>query len=97
MVGVSTALHLRRRGLSVVLVDRRGPGEETSHGNAGIIQSEAVEPTPMPRDIVSLSRVALGLTNDVRYSLLNLPEHGTVTLTGWRPKCALWRDDQTCA
>jgi iron complex transport system permease protein len=22
---------------------------------------------------------------------------GTVTLTGWRPKCALWRDDQTCA
>lgn len=83
MVGVSTALHLRRRGLSVVLVDRRGPGEETSHGNAGIIQSEAVEPTPMPRDVLSLARVALGLSNDVRYSLLTLPEHARPLAIYW--------------
>ena len=30
IVGTSAALQLARRGLSVVLVDRREPGEETS-------------------------------------------------------------------
>ncbi len=44
MVGVGTALHLQSRGWSVVLVDRKEPGRETSYGNAGIIQSEAVRP-----------------------------------------------------
>ena len=44
MIGVSTALHLQQRNVSVALADRRGPGEETSHGNAGIIQSEALKP-----------------------------------------------------
>ena len=38
MVGVSAALHLLKRGRSVVLVDRGGVAEETSYGNAGIIQ-----------------------------------------------------------
>lgn len=74
MVGVSTALHLRRRGWSVTLVDRRGPGEETSYGNAGIIQSEAVEPYPMPRDLPSLGRMAFGRTNDVRYTSAAFPD-----------------------
>ena len=45
MVGVSVALHLRQRGRDVVLVDRRGPGEETSYGNSGLIQREGVIPT----------------------------------------------------
>jgi len=34
IVGTAIALHLAKRGLSVALVDRRGPGEETSYGNA---------------------------------------------------------------
>ena len=46
MVGVATALHLRQRGRDVILVDRRPAGRETSYGNAGIIQREAVEPYP---------------------------------------------------
>ena len=45
MVGVSVALHLRQRGRDVVLVDRRGAGEETSYGNSGLIQREGVIPT----------------------------------------------------
>ena len=44
MVGTCTALHLQQRGYEVVLVDRRAPGLETSLGNAGLIQREAVEP-----------------------------------------------------
>jgi D-amino-acid dehydrogenase len=50
IVGVATAIQLRKRGLSVALVDRRGPGEETSHGNAGLIQREGVHPYVFPRD-----------------------------------------------
>lgn len=44
MVGTCTALHLQQRGFEVTLVDRRAPGQETSFGNAGLIQCEAVEP-----------------------------------------------------
>ena len=51
MVGISAALHLQSRGRSVVLVDRRGPAEETSFGNAGVIQREAVLPYTFRRDI----------------------------------------------
>ena len=36
IVGTSIALHLAKRGLAVALIDRRGPGEETSYGNAGV-------------------------------------------------------------
>ena len=49
MVGVATANAARRRGLSVVLVDRREPGSETSYGNAGILSSGSIFPLNMPR------------------------------------------------
>lgn len=83
MVGVSTALHLERRGWSVALVDRKEPGRETSYGNTGIIQSEAVRPYPMPRDLVSLAKIAIGRTNDVRYRLASLPQHLEPLLRYW--------------
>ena len=83
MVGVSTALQLQQYNVSVVLVDRRGPGEETSYGNAGIIQSEAVEPYGMPRDVASLFKMAFGLTNDVRYRLAALPSHALPLAHYW--------------
>jgi D-amino-acid dehydrogenase len=75
MVGVGTALHLLRRGWSVTLVDRKEPGRETSYGNAGMIQAEAVRPYAMPRDLASLFKIATGRTNDVRYSLSSLHLH----------------------
>ena len=53
-VGTCTALHLAFRGYEVTLVDRREPGRETSYGNAGIIQREAVEPYAFPRGIPAL-------------------------------------------
>ena len=83
MVGVATALQLQRRGLSVALVDRRQPGEETSYGNAGIIQSEALRPYPMPRDLRSLLAIATGQTNDVHYRLASLPQHLGPLLRYW--------------
>lgn len=58
MVGVCTALHLQARGVEVVLIDRRAPGQETSHGNAGLIQQEAVAPYPFPLDWPTLWQAA---------------------------------------
>ena len=83
MAGVAAALQLQLRGRSVVLVDRKMPGRETSYGNAGIIQSEAVEPTAMPRDFSSLLDIALGRTNDVSYRLASLPGHVGPLLRYW--------------
>ncbi|WP_245333272.1 NAD(P)/FAD-dependent oxidoreductase, partial [Bradyrhizobium guangdongense] len=83
MVGVGAALHLQQRGWSVTLVDRREPGRETSYGNAGMIQAEAVRPYPMPRDFASLLKIATGRTNDVRYSLSSLHLHIEPLLRYW--------------
>ncbi|EBA06477.1 NAD(P)/FAD-dependent oxidoreductase [Sagittula stellata] len=74
MVGVSTALALQEQGLSVTLVDRKAAGRETSFGNAGIIQAEAAEPYALPRDPITLLRLALGGTNDVTWSLSGVAE-----------------------
>ena len=68
MVGVSTALALQERGHAVVLVDRGPPGRETSFGNAGIIQTEAVEPYAMPLAPGALARIAIGRSAEVRWS-----------------------------
>ena len=83
MVGVGTALHLQSRGWSVALVDRKEPGRETSYGNAGIIQSEAVQPYAMPHDIRGIFDIATGRTNDVHYKLLALPYHLRPLLQYW--------------
>jgi D-amino-acid dehydrogenase len=48
IVGVSAAYAARQRGLSVVLVDRREPGSETSYGNAGILSSGSISPLNNP-------------------------------------------------
>jgi D-amino-acid dehydrogenase len=83
MVGVSSALHLQRRGWSVVLVDRKEPGQETSYGNSGVIQSEAVRPYAMPRSLKMLANIALGRTNDVHYRVSSLAAHVSPLLKYW--------------
>lgn len=73
MVGTCTALHLVLKGHAVTLIDRREPGRETSYGNAGIIQREAVEPYPFPRDFATLLRVAFKRGADVNYHFAAMP------------------------
>jgi D-amino-acid dehydrogenase len=48
IVGVSVGVAARQRGLSVVLVDRREPGRETSYGNAGVLSSGSILPLNKP-------------------------------------------------
>lgn len=73
MVGVSTALALQERGRQVILLDRKSPGQETSYGNAGIIQTEAVEPYGFPRSFKEILSVALKRGNDVDWYWRDIP------------------------
>jgi D-amino-acid dehydrogenase len=56
IVGTCCAAHLAKRGLPVLLIDRRGPGEMTSYGNAGGIQNLATTPIGMPGMLWDLPR-----------------------------------------
>jgi D-amino-acid dehydrogenase len=74
IVGTSIALHLARRGLSVVLVDRAGPGEGTSYGNTGIIEGNTIFPPAFPSDWAALLRIALKRAPEANYHLAFLPK-----------------------
>ena len=67
IVGVCVALHLQQRGRQVALIDRKLPGNETSFGNAGLIQREGVYPYAFPRGLGTLFRYARNQSPDVRY------------------------------
>ncbi|SNR52237.1 NAD(P)/FAD-dependent oxidoreductase [Puniceibacterium sediminis] len=60
IVGVSTAIWLRRYGAAVTLVDRAPPGEGTSHGNGGVLAACAMLPVTAP----GLIRKAPGMLLD---------------------------------
>jgi D-amino-acid dehydrogenase len=74
MVGVGAALHLQKRGRDVILIDRHElAGEETSFGNAGIVECASVFPYMFPRDFAEILRYALNRAPQVRYRLTDLP------------------------
>jgi D-amino-acid dehydrogenase len=74
MVGVSAALHLQQRGRDVILVDRHElAGEETSFGNAGLIESASVFPYMFPRDFAQIVQYAFNRSPQVRYRFFDLP------------------------
>src|SRR5262245_14712886 len=73
IVGTSIALHLIQRGLAVALVDRRGPGEETSYGNAGVIEGSTLLPPAFPSELSSLIQIAIKRAPEVNYHLRFLP------------------------
>ncbi|MDQ7730113.1 FAD-dependent oxidoreductase [Halomonas sp. SpR8] len=83
MVGVSIAWHLRQRGHDVTMVDRHSPGQETSFGNAGIIQREAVRPYPFPRDVKTLLSVLPNRRVDIRYRPAGMVNAASPLLRYW--------------
>ncbi len=73
MVGVSAALHLQQRGRDVILIDRHElAGEETSYGNAGLIECASVLPYMFPRDFRQILQYALNRSPQVRYQFSDL-------------------------
>jgi D-amino-acid dehydrogenase len=83
IVGISVALHLQKAGRSVLLVDRRGPGEETSYGNAGLIQREGVYPYGFPHDFGALIRYAMNNTIDASYHWNAIPKLAPFLWSYW--------------
>lgn len=88
MVGISAALHLLRRGRSVVLVDRRGPAEETSYGNAGLIQREGIVPYMFPRELQVILNYARNSSSSASYHLSALPHIAPWMFRYWRASTA---------
>ncbi|MGO7160981.1 NAD(P)/FAD-dependent oxidoreductase, partial [Rhizobium johnstonii] len=84
IVGVSTAIHLQRRGRQVTLIDRKDPGNETSFGNAGLIQREGVAPYGFPQQLGLLLRYALNNRIDAHYHLRTLPSQIAFLARYWR-------------
>jgi D-amino-acid dehydrogenase len=84
IAGVAAALHLQQRGRAVALVDRRGPGEETSHGNAGIIQREGVVPYPFPRNAQLMVKYAFNLLPEANLHWSALPQISPWLWRYWR-------------
>ncbi len=60
IVGVSTAIWLRRDGADVTLIDRSDPGEGASWGNGGVLASCSIVPVTVP----GLLRKAPGMLLD---------------------------------
>ncbi|MEP3275807.1 MAG: FAD-binding oxidoreductase [Stappiaceae bacterium] len=48
IVGICTALSLLERGVTVRVIDRGDPGQETSSGNAGVISPWSILPQALP-------------------------------------------------
>lgn len=59
IVGVSTAIWLRRAGRDVTLIDRSAPGQGTSYGNAGVLANCSVVPVTTPGLIRKGPKLAL--------------------------------------
>ena len=92
MVGVSTGLALQARGHDVTIIERGVPGRETSYGNAGLIQTEAVEPYAMPLSPGALFQIALGRGYDVKWTPQGLlSQLGAVATYAWNSRPAAHR------
>ncbi len=74
IVGTSLALHLAKRGMSVALIDRGGVGEQTSYGNAGVIEGNTVFPPAFPSDLGALASIAFKRASEANYHLSFLPQ-----------------------
>jgi len=73
IVGICCAIELQRRGYQVELIDRKGPGEETSSGNAGILSLSSIAPLASPELLTRLPRLASNLEADFLLHYPHLP------------------------
>ena len=84
IVGTSIAVHLARRGRSVVLVDRRGPGEETSYGNSGVVGRSSLTPMAFPRKLSAFGKIVRQRYPGAHYHASALPGLAPWLLAYWR-------------
>jgi len=78
IVGVACALNLLRAGYKVTMIDRQGPGEGTSFGNASVISPESVVPTATPGILREVPRLLTDPLGPLAIRWQHLPK-----LTPW--------------
>ena len=81
IVGICCALSLQEKGLSVTLVDRNGPGEGASYGNAGVISPWSCVPQCLPGTWKQVPGWLLDPKGPVRARIRDLP-----TILPWAAK-----------
>ena len=74
IVGTSVALQLAKRNVGVTLVDRRNPGEETSYGNAGVLEGNTLFPHAFPSRMTALLRIMFKRAPEANYHFGFLPK-----------------------
>ncbi len=84
MVGTSIAWHLQKNNSQVLLLDKKLPGSETSYGNAGLIQREAIHTHPFPRQLTEMIRVLPNQGTDIRYRIPALLRYHQALLQYWK-------------
>ncbi len=75
IVGLSCAWHLRQQGLSVVMVDAKGPAGETSFGNAGSISVGNLMPQSTPGIVAKGLRMLLDADAPLKFDWPALPAY----------------------
>jgi D-amino-acid dehydrogenase len=75
VVGLACAHRLRQRGLDVVLIDAKGPGAETSFGNAGSISVGNVMPQSTPGIVLKGLRMLLDPLAPLKLDWPELPSY----------------------
>lgn len=84
MVGTSVAWHLQKNNSKVLLLDKKLPGSETSYGNAGLIQREAIHTHPFPRHLTEMIRVLPNQGTDIRYRIPAILRYHQALLQYWK-------------
>lgn len=84
IVGTSVAVNLALTGARVTLIDRRGPGEETSYGNAGLVERASLYPVAFPQDLKALIDVGLKRNPAANYHWSALPGLARWMYAYWR-------------
>lgn len=88
MVGTSIAWHLQKNQSQVLLLDKKAPGSETSYGNAGLIQREAIHVHPFPRSLSEIVSVLPNQKTDIRYRWPAVLRHRQALLQYWQYSAA---------
>lgn len=73
VAGLSTALYLRREGLSVTVLDPLPPGSGASFGNAGMISPDSVVPIALPGMLRKVPHWLLDPMGPLRVNTRHLP------------------------
>ena len=84
MVGTSIAWHLQKNDSNVLMLDKKLPGSETSYGNAGLIQREAIHTHPFPRQLTEMIRVLPNQGTDIRYRIPAILRYHQALLQYWK-------------